>query len=838
MAKTDWMLDDTVLPEDMNQIGEEINANADKLADNLDKQPWEPLTLNPGVQVVQGGDVPAILHPTMQGRTLVNLLGRSGNFESLTGWTTAGAGAAAALDTTNKAYGTSSVKLTVGSAGDAGVFRDMKSMLKTGSYYILVGDCKNGNATRAQLRVNFSGDIGIVNSSGVTDTTAFKPQFIKIQPSDFDTATSVYMYAHVVGSNGQYGYVDGMRLFEITQAEYNALTSMTADQIAAKYPYIDDMKHVNAVYIENKGKNLLPSFSEWNAAGGSATATGPYVLAVTAAAAFEGVFAEISVTKNADMVLNVTHNGRIGAFKTDGSTSLHGGYTTNQQIAFNAGENDRIRIYFTSTAAGPFNFSNPMLNIGSEALPFEPQKPSYLYLPDCNLRSNVDGSVADRLYTDGQGKPRVTRRFRERVLDGSLQWEYSIPLTGSKVVKSPSFDSNVIKGQGQGVAIKYNGNPLKNLFGSVGTTWQDPDLWQINSNELWLSIPNTDSGWGEYYTPTAEEIKAYFWGWKMVDGSLNPYPGNGTKYWVYANGLGGWTGTTTILPTDFSPAVTNKTISSYRLMYQLAQSVDEPVTYEGSLMLHEGANQVEVGAGVVVREAVVPSGPNANGYYAINAISASYPTLNPLSRRAERITQVYKDANADKSWEKGSALVASWYGGGYAYTQTKPSQSATYSVTYLALDTYTLGIAPQTISAEYAPNIRESVESLVREVIEARTETSVLQNTKAQKQQPQWIAPTLRNDWAGTVRYMKDEFGNVHLKGYVSGGVMTGTSTVIFALPTGYRPSVQASIPTVTSEAVTSNPGSLVVYVLTNGNVVFEPTSKNVIFFNCTFRLD
>ena len=60
-------------------------------------------------------------------------------------------------------------------------------------------------------------------------------------------------------------------------------------------------------------------------------------------------------------------------------------------------------------------------------------------------------------------------------------------------------------------------------------------------------------------------------------------------------------------------------------------------------------------------------------------------------------------------------------------------------------------------------------------------------NLKANKAQESWITPTLLNAWVGNqpVRYLKDEFGFVHLKGIVNGGV---AGSVIFTLPTGYRP--------------------------------------------------
>jgi hypothetical protein len=82
---------------------------------------------------------------------------------------------------------------------------------------------------------------------------------------------------------------------------------------------------------------------------------------------------------------------------------------------------------------------------------------------------------------------------------------------------------------------------------------------------------------------------------------------------------------------------------------------------------------------------------------------------------------------------------------------------------------------------------------------------------------PPWIAPTLLNSWANfsgatnSAGYRMRN-GRVDLKGTVSGG--TGLNTIIFVLPTGYRPAKD------TFRSVVSNHawGELVVY--STGNVV------------------
>lgn len=71
---------------------------------------------------------------------------------------------------------------------------------------------------------------------------------------------------------------------------------------------------------------------------------------------------------------------------------------------------------------------------------------------------------------------------------------------------------------------------------------------------------------------------------------------------------------------------------------------------------------------------------------------------------------------------------------------------------------------------------------------------------KANKVQEAFITPTMTGAWTPTdVGYYKDDFGEVHLKGYVTGG--SGSS---FTLATGYRPSVTIAFKQ--ADTTTGNP--------------------------------
>jgi len=830
------------LPTSAMNVADAISEVYDHLSD----KPSDQLTLTQGVQIVRGGNVPAILYPTFKGRTLVNLLGRDGNCEDINKVTlTAGSYATLALDASNKLYGNNGYKLTYTNAGVAFPittgfsFRDLLPIVDKTKCIIVVAEVKNGTGAYLGFQVRYditNNSIAKIGTSNVSETTKFTPVYAKFSAAELQSYTKFEILGHLqLTASEQYGYFDGFRVYQISQEEYNALSSMTGEQIAACYPYVDDMKHVNAVYIENKGKNLLPPFSEW-AVNANAVVSDAYKLVLTATANDQfSRSVDVGAITEQSYTFSVTHNGKIKILGVDvnGNFAQDTGFVTDQNVTLvvNPGTvSIRTLVTNNDLGSGTFTFQNPMLNIGDTSLPFEPQKPSYLYLPDCNLRSNVDGSVADRLYTDGQGKPRVTRRFRKMVLEGTLGWEHNSSVADYKRVRLAAAPSDRDKSVAP-TGIKFDGKVLG--YGAVSsadvigsTAWEGS-----TNNGLLLTIANIDSGWGNSYTPTADEIKAYFYGWKMSatnTASPTSYLGTGQKYWygVTSVPVGGSSYVST-LPTEL---INSATWQPYRLIYQLAQSTDEPVTYEGSLMLHEGANQVEVGTGIVVREAANPI-LFGEAYYINNKAAA--PAGN-LKNRTNAIHKLFRDSREDKQWTVLTNHAAG-NGGGQAYiNKSLFDPSAVYSVTYLVLDTYTLGIAPQTISAAYASNIRESVESLVRELVESRTETSVLQNTKAQKRQSSLsYKPTTMSGWVinNHLDVWLDEFGVVNISGDVRDGTI---DSPIFVLPPEMRPGINKDFIVNCPTTTTLNTfGRLIVYA--SGNVTLKSrnaTPNNFVVLN------
>lgn len=230
----------------------------------------------------------------------------------------------------------------------------------------------------------------------------------------------------------------------------------------------------------------------------------------------------------------------------------------------------------------------------------------------------ADGSDPDIL-REVDGRYEVVHKYKKIILDGSCSLGLLMiqRLTGYVRV---SIDIDVVDsavfangGRFEGYwATKYNGESL-----AAADPFTRPDAIDFRSSygsRFLLSVANTDSGWGDAYTPTPAEVQAYFNGWRMCNYSNTQlYNGSGTKCWGKLThpsntiGSGGWSGSDIVLsvPTSFAGRDSSAAASiytPYQLLYRLAAPVTETVQPDGALSLVEGDNFVEVGSGYVSRE--------------------------------------------------------------------------------------------------------------------------------------------------------------------------------------------------------------------------------------------
>jgi hypothetical protein len=735
------------------------------------------------VQIVRAEKAAPFSLTELSGRMLVNLLGRAGSGDqivSLLGWE-----ADLAVDTSNKAQGMGSIKVTAKNA--TGVYNVYSSGLKLtgGRYYIALADVKNINASN-NIYVNFStgGNKALKQS---IDKSQFVTIYTKCAPAN-DTAINLEVSA-VSTATGQAFYTDAIRLYEVNASEYAALDSMTAEQVATKYPYVDSVTPVRNPYAIRYGENLAPhSFYSWNAKVGTPVIKDDRSVVVSSSnIMISSIYPLVSGQSYTISAQSSGSTGRIHV-NTQNETAVVGNVTGIGLISYTftvpVGTNGVV-IRLLGTSTDEITFSNIMLNIGSTAKPFMPREDSMLALQTDLYADPVTGANADTVF-EKDGQYFKVKRFESILLDGGKITKVNNigSGTGFKTLYPVVSDVNYAF-VGNGTGVKFDGKILS--WGGQDTT---ADRWAIDAtaSNFAVSVPVADSGWADSYTPTLDDLKAYFYGYKAYDANtITPanaqamttatWSGTGTKYWVQRVGAANFT--------QSVPQTSYAGYTPYQLVYQLATPAVEPIVSEGQLSFNEGDNQIEVGTGIVLRESVKPAGdPNGDTSVQINRIDFG----TSVKYRTDRFLAVYVGGRKDSGWEVFRLTDGQTYGlERLRKAKSLLSTTDPYSATYIMLDRSP--IAPFTGS--YAANEKTLLSDLVDSVQQANTRLSVVENKKTDKDSPAWIAPTLLNGTTNTssgeqaIQYVKTSDGQVSIRGVMT---VTALNLDAFKLPTGYRP--------------------------------------------------
>lgn len=549
-------------------------------------------------------------------------------------------------------------------------------------------------------------------------------------------------------------------------------------------------------YVIRYGENLLPSFFEVTLDSGH-RAIAPYELYVQPNIAAYSVI-QFKVVPNKEYCISLTgSNFEYSIFPVDlNDPSPPVSWTVIPTYTFNSGNNQELRLLIrskSSTLEAVVKY--PMLTIGTEAKPFQPREDSMLAF-QTELHANPDTGADPDVLFEREGQYFKLEKWKKVVLDGYLNWAINANKPGFKQVRYPVSDG-VTADSTNSKVTKYDGTVLQ-----VADSNSIVDKYQLlpGNGYFYISVSNTDTGWGDAYTPTADEIKAYFMGWRMMnaDNWTAPYNGTGTKGWYKfdKNGaLVSGSGTRTL------PTTINEETGQYNLLYRLAKETVEPVVSEGCLTLNEGDNVVEVGTGIVLRERANATKDSDNKWNLGNPVAN--PGATAFKHKARRIGSIYADGRLDVRWKDVSTTT---YGNiaqldiMYAF-----DPSAAYSVTYLKLDKSP--VVP--ITGLVAVNEKAQLSDLTAGMAEALHGVSVLFNEKAEKDAPGWIALTLLNTWTvyggyPTLSVRKDS-DILYFEGLIKGGVYSPT-TIIAHLPDGYRPRVTkvVSVPCLTGEGMYS----------------------------------
>ncbi|AEW47696.1 putative tail fiber 1 [Bacillus phage BCU4] len=195
-----------------------------------------------------------------------------------------------------------------------------------------------------------------------------------------------------------------------------------------------------------------------------------------------------------------------------------------------------------------------------------------------------DGTNNDTFSWETNGNAVKTKKWMDVRLDDKMNWDMNVDYTGFKRLRAQGFAYSTPVSGGS-ICVKPNAGSL-NYDGNVAGNNQ----FAINSpnNILYVTVSDSDSGWGESYTPTKEEINAYFLGWKMCNGTFGSnYTGTGVKVWhpIGDKDLSRATVSGNTAPTGESPSISDKSINYYQLIYRLQDPIQEIVEFDGILEL-------------------------------------------------------------------------------------------------------------------------------------------------------------------------------------------------------------------------------------------------------------
>ncbi|MBW7454662.1 hypothetical protein ACFOLF_11970 [Paenibacillus sepulcri] len=597
--KTDWQYNDLVTETDMNRIEQGIGDVHDRV-DQIFEDSSVTVPLKYGTQIVEGGNVPAIAFPQIQGRTLVNMIGDAGNGESLNSWSASPA--VLTLDSMQKVSGSSSYKLTYNGSADGNNLAAVKftAPIKDTGRYLIIGQIKPNVGTALIYPVTYNGPTvtGDYNALVplITDTAAFNLSIFKFSPNPGSTSLAIRL---LVSANGNANF-DDIRVYEISQTEYDELASMTPVQISTKYPCLGTGIHgVKNPTLTNIRDNLIPPFSEWTLHT-NARVTEPYELQLNAITNWSDSVVNIPVLEN--QVYSFSHASeddnffisaldanmqRIGEWANDDGAPEKNGSTF-----ITPSGTKYLHVIATNalTTTGTFLFKFPRLEIGAATTLFKPQCKTTVQLYT-ELLGLTGGETDSIEYMDG--KLKKFKRYEKILLDGSLPWVlHQQNALAYKQVRIDAMLSNIV--DGTKLITKYNGKILGKYNNVLDSPDQVYDGVLTNSQNLYISVSGVDSGWGDSYVPTVAEIQAYFYGWKMHDFITNPdgsgmFNGGSNKAWVRridgSNAV--YVDSSNVLPTrqasNFKP---------YELQYQLAASVIEDVSMCGAVMLERGNNHI------------------------------------------------------------------------------------------------------------------------------------------------------------------------------------------------------------------------------------------------------
>jgi len=622
-----------------------------------------------------------------KGRTLVNLLGKHGGCEDLSTWQVMAPtiGNSSSLSTTVFDTGLSSIKIESTNSNHVRVL-DYDIILEKNKYYLFVyrvfieswTDISGGFVT---CGINDKGNNNSYKYSINADRNnrgKWQTVFRKIEKNNLISTSGFRVRFGVVGASDSVTYFDSLRLYEVSDEDYNALgTTIVGDDVNRLFPYVDSVQHAQGLSLRFTGKNLVSTNPDgWEQ--GTVTTSG-----ATGNASNRVRTLSFFVLPNQTYSLN-TNNFAVyligwNEYTAGGTHVFNSGYKSTNTAFTTSSITGRIRLVVRRQDDGDFIPSDvlkfkPMLILGGiDQLPpsFEPRQDSYMNAPTL-LASNSDGSVVDSY--DSATK-QVLRRWETGVKLDSIANQFILSGGGSGYIslRSPVFSPIPWVGRSE-VGQKYNGQILTSI--RSGQPWAYGDEIEVSPDgRIYVSIKDSDSGWVTGSNPTNNAISALLNGWKAVG-----Y--NGTNYTSWVSILDG-----SAPPTNTEAYVSKNKAPNWdtwaTINYVRATPTVEQLSADlGGIALANGATQIELMDGVIVREKASPV--LSSGWWYVN-----FPPKDLFGRGDD--IYVVSDSSSGVPWEFGRrGTISTTAGYGFARILKDQHDGSDVFVTYRALDRHKL----------------------------------------------------------------------------------------------------------------------------------------------------
>jgi hypothetical protein len=442
---------------------------------------------------------------TVQGQHYLNTFGRDGNCEDTSKWIPMNCNVA--LDSSNVMFGNNSIKITATNSStiyaysyitDQGNYKIDKTQ-----YYMFSAYVKNGNATN--IGIGKFGTGGNGKSASSTDTTKFNRIGFLVAPSDF--GTNDYIDVALVGSSGQYGWVDGIQVTPITAADYAAGLSYCLN----KYPYADSIGYVQNPYFENRRNNLVRN---GNGEDGVAywTSNSSFLsmsivnnkFSLKSNSSGGGSYLEpVKVKPNTYYYLNGNTSGNTVLIVSNG---MYGDVIQGGTGVFNSGNYSTLYIGMWLASANQSGTADSISLTEGITPPTSYQSCDFeAFVAETTLFSGDSITIQGDKVTGSIG-------WKHKTLYGKdFYWQFG---SDGAAYKSLILASNNFQNAKNGVVgnscIKYDGKVLKE------TTVDAGDIFVLASNNLYIDAADTDTGWTETVNPNADEVKAFMNGWKAM----------------------------------------------------------------------------------------------------------------------------------------------------------------------------------------------------------------------------------------------------------------------------------------------------------------------------------